>query len=74
MENRCRICARTRKEGSDYCTYHQTGFENLQEAFKRWRQACDIEWGSFLKEVSENPETGGWAKEVAESLMKGGLS
>lgn len=70
MEDRCRLCGRRGADGSEYCPYHQRAYANLKGAFERWRHALDIDWEGFLKEASSNPETGEWAKEVAEDLMQ----
>lgn len=72
MQDRCTLCGRRRKGGSKYCLYHQRAYENLKEAFERWRQALDISWMEFLKEVAGNPETGEWAREMAEKLREEG--
>lgn len=68
MEDRCKLCRRRREEASEYCIYHQRAYANLREAFEMWRRALDIDWLDFLREVSENPETGEWARELAEGL------
>jgi len=36
----------------------------------RWRRALAIDRDEFLREISENPATGEWAREVAEDLLQ----
>jgi len=73
MEDSCKLCGRVREEGSIYCSYHQRAYYYLSKAFESWRRALDIDWPGFLGDVSENPATGEWAREVAESLLQEGL-
>ena len=67
----CRICRRRRAEGSEFCPYHEAAYANLRKAFDRWKDALGISWEDFLGKVSENPETGEWAREVAQELVRG---
>jgi len=69
MENRCKLCHRKKRENSEYCPYHGKAFDNLREAFERWKRAFDIDWDDYLRQIAENTETGEWARDVAESLM-----
>jgi hypothetical protein len=69
MERTCDICARPRAAGSDYCSHHLEAYRNLMEVHRVWREALDIDWAGFLREICAQPETGIWAREVAESLM-----
>ncbi len=73
MEDRCKLCSQRREEGSEYCPYHGRAYAKLSDAFGRWRRALSIEWDEFLRKVSENPETGEWAREVVEDLLRRGL-
>ncbi|MFQ6054233.1 MAG: hypothetical protein ACE5OO_08420 [Candidatus Bathyarchaeia archaeon] len=73
MEEKCLLCERRREEASRYCRYHQRAYLNLKEAFEQWKKALEIDWEGFLREVTENPETGDWAREVAAALLQGGL-
>jgi hypothetical protein len=34
-----------------------------------WKKAFSIEWEHYLSQVADNPLTGTWAKEMAESLL-----
>ena len=67
--DRCSLCHRGREEGSEYCIYHMLALKKLEEAYEFWRKALDIEWHDFIGIVSERPETGVWAKDVALSLL-----
>jgi hypothetical protein len=64
----CRVCGRKRVEGSDYCVYHHGAHEGLKEAHEGWRRALGVGWAEFLDQVLKRPETGDWAREVAEHL------
>ena len=74
MDYECRICGRRREEASEYCSYHSKADANLRDAFERWRQALEMDWPTFLREVAENPATGDWVKEAAEYLIREGAS
>lgn len=65
----CKICQRKQEENSEYCSFHQKAYYNLQKTFKLWSQALNINWLMFLREVRDNPTTGDWAKEVAEKIL-----
>jgi len=69
MRDRCSLCHRGREKGSKYCPYHMLALKKLEEAYESWRKALDIEWHDFIGIVSERPETGVWAKDVALSLL-----
>ena len=69
MEDRCSLCHRGREEGSEYCPYHMLALKKLEEAYESGRKAHEVEWHDFLWRVSERPETGVWAKDVALSLL-----
>ena len=68
MEESCKICKR-KAEADGLCVYHGTAYTNLRRAFDTWKTALGIDWRDFLTKVSENQETGEWAKEVAECLI-----
>ena len=65
----CSLCWREAAEGSEYCPYHLEAYRRLQEAYEEWRRALEMGWEEYLREISENPETGEWAREVALSLL-----
>ncbi len=65
----CKICQRKHEENSEYCSFHQKAYNNLQKTFKLWSQALNIDWLTFLREVTDNPATGDWVKEVADEIL-----
>jgi len=68
---KCRVCSREaqKQPQSKYCEPHQKAYETIQKRSEAWRKASNTEWKEYLKEVAENPLTGIWAREVAESLL-----
>jgi len=64
---KCLICGR---EGpGDLCGYHAEAKERVRAAYPLWVKAYgSIEWKDFLDNVKRNPQTGQWAKEIAERL------
>jgi len=74
MERKCEICARLGTESSVYCVHHLEAYNHLVEAYEVWRNALGIDWAGFLREICAQPETGIWAREVAESLIEAGRS
>jgi len=40
------------------------------EKYEVWKNALDISWKEYLREVAKNAYTGSWVKEVAEQLMR----
>jgi len=48
---------------------HLKAYENLQRKYDSWKKASNIDWKTYLQQVSKNPLTGIWAKEVAETLI-----
>lgn len=70
MEDGCVICHRPRVERSQLCRYHQQAYDRLMDAFISWRAALNVDWRGFLDEVLKLPELGGWAREVAETLLE----
>jgi hypothetical protein len=44
---------------------------NIESAYKQWVEAYgSIGWKQYLGEIGRNRETGQWAREVAELLLK----
>lgn len=67
----CRLCKRECDKGSQFCRYHLAAKKNVDAAYKKWSHAYGgMPWGAYLKSILESPETGQWAKEVAELLSK----
>jgi hypothetical protein len=67
----CKICNREALE-SGYCKLHARAYETIVKKYEAWRKALEISWKEYLSEIAKNPLTGGWAKEVAEQLIKNG--
>ena len=65
---KCLICGREAVD--EYCLFHNESYLNVVQRFEDWKQATGASWKEYLKELVENPYTGIWAKEVAESLLK----
>jgi len=64
---KCPICGR--KAVTDLCRYHAEAEEKVRLAYPLWVKAYgNIEWKDFLDNVKRNPQTGQWAKEIAELL------
>ncbi|MFP3985575.1 MAG: hypothetical protein ACLFU9_06390 [Candidatus Bathyarchaeia archaeon] len=65
---KCKICD-NEAVNSDYCILHKKAYQNLMEKFEAWKNALDLSWKDYLKEVIANPLTGTKAKEAAEALL-----
>ena len=67
---KCQICGRAATGG--LCRHHEAAKEKVQAAYPLWDRAYGrIGWKDYLDSVKRNPQTGQWAKEIAEFL--GGL-
>jgi hypothetical protein len=67
----CRLCKRERAPSSEFCSYHLKAKKNIESGYSQWAEAYgDITWKEYLQRVVGNPETGQWAKEMAELLSK----
>jgi hypothetical protein len=68
---KCRLCGR--EAAKDLCHYHVEAEEKVRAAYPLWVKAYGgMEWKDYLDMVKRNPQTGQWAKEIAE-VLKGGL-
>ena len=64
---KCVICGR--ETVRQLCTYHEDAKERVEAAYSRWVNAyARFEWKDYLDTVKRNPQTGQWAKEIAEFL------
>lgn len=64
---KCRLCGREATE--DLCPYHRAAKEKVKAEYPLWENAYGkLEWKDYLDSVKRNPQTGQWAKEIAESL------
>jgi len=67
---KCKICS---KEAiSEYCELHEKAYESLVKTYDDWKEALEISWKEYLKEVVRNQYSGVWAKEVAQYLLEKG--
>ncbi len=68
----CRLCKRECAPSSTLCRYHLEARRRVESAYGRWNEAYGgITWKEYLQKISRDPETGEWAREVAELLSKG---
>jgi len=64
---RCAICGR--ESVTDLCRHHDEAKEKVRMAYPLWVKAYgNMDWEDFLDNVKRNPQTGQWAKEIAELL------
>ena len=64
---KCPICGRLATE--KLCAYHAAAEERVKSVYSLWVRAYGrIEWKDYLDSVKRNPQTGQWAKEIAEFL------
>jgi len=47
-------------------------YEKILDNYVRWKEALEVDWKEYLREIAMNPLTGQWAKEVAQHLTKTG--
>jgi len=67
----CRLCRRECAPSSTLCKYHLAAKRSVESAYRQWNEAYGgIAWKEYLRKVSQDAETGLWAKEVAELLSK----
>jgi len=67
----CRLCKRECAQSSPLCKYHLMAKKSIESKFNEWKEAYGgITWKEYLQRVARNPETGQWAKEVADLLSK----
>ena len=66
---KCKVCSREAQSQSEYCELHEKAYQNIRQKFEEWKKASGVEWKEYLKEITKNPFTGTWAKEVAENLL-----
>jgi nucleoid DNA-binding protein len=67
----CRLCKRDCAPSSTLCKYHLTAKRNIESGYKVWREAYgDFTMKEYLQKIGRTPETGEWAKEVAELMSR----
>lgn len=67
---KCKICNREATDKSKYCKLHAKACTNIIRKYDQWKNALEISWKEYLREIAKNPLTGQWAKETAENLAK----
>ena len=65
---KCRACSM--EATKEYCEFHERAYRSIVQKYDEWRRATEISWKEYLNEIFKNPNTGSWAKEVAEELIK----
>ncbi len=66
----CPVCGGVSIGKESFCIDHESAYKNLLAAFDDWKKALKITWENYLERISKNDNTGMWAKEVAEHLLK----
>jgi hypothetical protein len=65
----CRLCRRECAPSSDFCAYHLVAKGNIESGYRQWAEGYGaITWKEYLLKLRDNPETGEWAKGMAELL------
>lgn len=64
---KCKVC--DRETQNKYCELHERAHRNIVKKYDDWKRASDVSWKEYLTEVTKNPYTGVWAREVAEHLI-----
>ncbi len=67
QNKKCIICG-FYSEGS-LCFKHRIAARSLTEGYKYWKEAFDISFNEYLREVRKRPETGTWVKEVIDYIV-----
>ena len=67
----CRLCKRECAPSSTLCKYHLAAKRSVESAYRQWNEAYGgIAWKEYLQRISQDTETGEWAKQVADLLSK----
>jgi len=67
----CRLCKRECAPSSTLCKYHLAAKRSVESAYRQWNEAYGgIAWKVYLQRISQDTETGEWAKQVADLLSK----
>ena len=69
LDDLCKICHRTRIEGSVYCERHTIAYDNLEDGFKQWRYALGYQWLEYLEKIIKISKTGLYAKEIIKDIL-----
>ncbi|MHA1239074.1 MAG: hypothetical protein ACTSSJ_07580 [Candidatus Odinarchaeia archaeon] len=66
----CPVCGEDSEIEDGFCEKHHKAHENIKTMFSEWKKALNISWEEYLGKIIENDNTGKWAKEVADYLLK----
>ncbi len=64
---KCEVCGI--ESDATFCADHSKAFDQLRDKFEVWARALGIGWEAYLQKISTNPNTGRWAREVAEHFL-----
>ncbi|TFH06729.1 MAG: hypothetical protein E4H14_10140 [Candidatus Thorarchaeota archaeon] len=64
----CPICGRDKQD--QFCSYHQTAFDNLKKMHTTWENAAGLSWEDYLDKISDLENTGRWIREVIEFITQ----
>lgn len=64
----CPICSRDKQD--EFCSYHQTAFDNLKAMHSKWETASGLTWEAYLNKISDLENTGRWIVEVVEFITQ----
>jgi len=66
---KCPVCGR--EAPGELCLYHAAAKQSVEAVYPLWVKAYgSIDWKDYLDSVKRNPQTGQWAKEIAEFLRR----
>lgn len=66
---KCLAC--NREAVDDVCRFHSAARERVRAAYPLWKRAYGkIDWEDYLDNIKRNPQTGQWAKEVADLMRR----
>jgi DNA topoisomerase-1 len=69
VHNLCKVCSRSKSDGSVFCRHHDVAYMNLEDGFKQWRYALGYQWKEYLEKVSKVSGTGSYVKEIINSIL-----
>jgi hypothetical protein len=65
----CQVCSRESGE-NEFCSRHLKAYENVVQQYEVWKNASELSWKAYLREIEKNSVTGDWAREIANYLSK----
>jgi hypothetical protein len=66
----CAVCDRLASSDEVYCEYHLKAFESLRDSYEQWKEALEISWVEYMKQLLETESTGVWIRELAQCLRE----